>query len=260
MSYPGSALLFAVGLTAVALTAPALGGSAHTAAVQAPGAVVHKSQSSAIDHLLPTDRKAHKGANNSWGGYAVTGSTYHAVTGDWTVPALDCSATAGDISFWSGLDGWTSSSVEQIGLDAVCTKSGAIQYNPWVEMYPANSIYFTETVKAGDQMTSSVTTNGSGSFTLVLADPTQGWTKTYTKTAKSVALSSAEVIVEAIGSQTIPPCPNFHQIQFTDVTADGTPFASAGTVNTTNLERSGTLLTQDGTLSGTSFPVTWLHA
>jgi hypothetical protein len=201
----------------------------------------------------------HSGADSNWGGYAVTGGTFTSVTGDWVVPALNCSATAGDISFWSGLDGWTSSSVEQIGLDAVCTSGGKIEYNPWVEMYPANSIYFTETVQAGDTMTSSVTTGGTGSFTLVLADPTQGWTKTYTKTLKSAALSSAEVIDEAIGSQDIPPCPDFGSIRFSDVTANGAAFASAGTVDTTNLERNGVLLTEDGALSGTSFGITWLH-
>ncbi|GAA1942318.1 G1 family glutamic endopeptidase [Kitasatospora viridis] len=202
----------------------------------------------------------HSGGNSNWAGYAVTGGTFHTVTGNWTVPALNCSATAGDISFWSGLDGWLSTSVEQIGLDAVCTRNHTVQYNPWVEMYPANSVYFTETVKAGDTMTSSVTTDGSGSFTLVLADPTQGWTKTYTESAPGVALSSAEVIVEAIGSRTIPACPDFQQVQFSDVTANGQDFATAGTVAATNLERSGTYLTQDGALTGTAFPVTWLHA
>jgi Peptidase A4 family len=213
----------------------------------------------AFDHVPALPHTVHAGTDSNWGGYAVTGGTFTSVTGNWVVPALNCSATSGDISFWSGLDGWTSSSVEQIGLDAVCASGGKIEYNPWVEMYPADSIYFTDTVKAGDEMTSSVTTNGSGSFTLTLADPTQGWTKTYTKTLKSAALSSAEVIDEAIGSQDIPPCPNFGSIQFTDVTANGEAFASAGTVNTTNLERSGTLLTQDGALSGTSFGITWLH-
>ncbi len=93
----------------------------------------------------------------------------------------------------------------------------------------------------------------------MLADPTQGWTKTYTKTLTSAALSSAEVIVEAIGSQNIPPCPDFGSVQFSDVTANGEAFASAGTVQTTNLERSGVLLTQDGALSGTGFAVAWLH-
>ncbi|WP_161789779.1 G1 family glutamic endopeptidase [Streptacidiphilus neutrinimicus] len=241
-----SAALLTLGLAAT-FTVPAVG-TASAAGTSAPAP--H------LSHRI--DR--HASGDSNWGGYAVTGGTYRTVTGDWTVPALDCSATSGDISFWSGLDGWSSSSVEQIGLDAVCTRKGAVQYNPWVEMYPANSIYFTETVKAGDTMTSSVTTNGSGSFTLTLADPTRGWTKTYTKTLASAPLSSAEVIVEAIGSAGIPACPDFHQVQFSDVTANGQAFASAGTVNTTNLERGGVLLTQDGALSGTSFPVSWLHA
>lgn len=251
LSRRAATALAGAGTAALALAAVSAG-AAQAASVSGPAPA--SAHGPSLIHTI-----GHAGANSNWGGYAVTGGTYTSVTGDWVVPALNCSATAGDISFWSGLDGWTSSSVEQIGLDAVCTSAGKIQYNPWVEMYPANSIYFTETVKAGDEMTSSVTTNGSGSFTLVLADPTQGWTKTYTKTLASAPLSSAEVIDEAIGSQNIPPCPNFGSIQFTDVTANGESFAAAGTVQTTNLERSGTLLTQDGALSGTSFGITWLH-
>ena len=243
------ALVGLLGISTVFAPTLALG-STTAAAASVPGAAV-------VPHL--THRLTHSSDDDNWGGYAVTGDTYDSVTGDWTVPSLDCSVTKGDVSFWSGLDGWTSSSVEQIGLDAVCASGGKIEYNPWVEMYPANSIYFTETVKAGDEMTSSVTTNGSGGFTLVLADPTQGWTKTYTKTLTSAALSSAEVIVEAIGSQDIPPCPDFGSIAFTDVTTNGQSFADEGSVQTTNLERSGTLLTQDGALSGSSFGVTWLH-
>ena len=240
--------------------APALAiGVVHGSALLrgAPSAAVAPAAAAPVHPLA--HRLTHAGSDSNWGGYAVTGGTYDSVTGNWVVPSLNCSVTKGDISFWSGLDGWTSSSVEQIGLDAVCASGGKIEYNPWVEMYPANSIYFTETVNAGDTMTSAVTTSGNGSFTLVLADPTQGWTKTYTKTLASAPLSSAEVIAEAIGSQDIPPNPDFGSIQFSDVTANGVAFASAGTVQTTNLERSGTLLTQDGALSGTSFGVTWLH-
>lgn len=234
-----------------------LGVSTAFAPVLAFGATTTAAAATVVPHYA--HRLTHSGADNSWGGYAVTGDTYDAVTGNWVVPSLNCSATSGDVSFWSGLDGWTSSTVEQIGLDAVCTSGGKIEYNPWVEMYPANSIYFTETVKAGDTMTSSVTTSGNGSFKLVLADPTRGWTKTYTKTLSSAALSSAEVIIEAIGSQTIPPVPDFGSIKFSDVTANGKEFADEGTLQTTNLERNGTLLTEDGALSGTSFGATWLH-
>lgn len=242
--------------------APAI---AAAAAVAGPGSADSAVSRSAVLRDLAMHkpdiaaRTGHASTDNPWGGYAVNGGKFTSVTGDWVVPSLDCSATAGDISFWSGLDGWTSDTVEQIGLDAVCTSSKKTEYNPWVEMYPADSIYFTDTVKAGDTMTSAVTADGSGSFTLTLADPTQGWTKTYHKTLDSADLSSAEVIDESIGSQDIPPCPDFGSIGFSDVTANGVPFASAGSVQTTNLERDGVLLTDDGPLQGTSFTITWQH-
>jgi hypothetical protein len=230
-------------------------------ALASPTAAPAEAASDAMSAHNPrfTHRLAQTGGNDNWGGYVVTGGTFTSVTGDWVVPALDCSATAGDVSFWSGLDGYTDTTVEQIGLDAVCTKDGKIEYNPWVEMYPADSVYFTEKVKAGDTMTSTVSTDGSGSFTLVLADSTQDWTKTYKETSKTATMSSAEVIVEAIGSEDISPCPNFDSVDFSDVTANGTGFAAAGTANTTNIERSNTMLTNDGALSGTGFDVTWLH-
>lgn len=235
--------------TALAVLATSGVGAAQARTVSAGAALTHPA----------AHRPFLAGANSNWGGYAVTGAKFTKVTGNWVVPSLKCSVTSGDISFWSGLDGWTSATVEQIGLDAVCTSGGSIQYNPWVEMFPAGSIYFKETVKAGDKMTSSVTTAGSGSFTLVLADPTQGWTKKFVKTRSGAKLNSAEVIVEAIGSQNIPPCPDFGAVDFSDVTANGKSFSSAGSVQSTNLERNGVFLTHDGALSGTSFPVTWLH-
>jgi hypothetical protein len=50
---------------------------------------------------------------------------------------------------WVGLDGWNSASVEQIGIDQNCNH-GKLTFAPWVEMYPADSIYFSERVKPGD--------------------------------------------------------------------------------------------------------------
>lgn len=239
----GLAALSCVALAAAAFSA----GPAVALAAAAPASHVP-----AFAHRL-----RHSGADNSWGGYAVTGTTFHSVTGNWVVPALNCSATAGDISFWSGIDGWTSSTVEQIGLDAVCTSGGKIEYNPWVEMYPANSIYFTETVHAGDRITASVSVSGT-SFTLTETDTTQGWTKTYHKRG-SDQLSSAEAILEDLGSN-IPAVADFGSVDFTDVTANGAPLASAGTVNSTDIERGNTLLTDNSALNGGNFSINWLGA
>lgn len=81
-------------------------------------------------------------------------------------------------------------------------------YYPWVEMYPADSIYF---------------------------------------------------IVEDLGDGIQPVAP-FSAITFTGLTANGRPLASAGTVNSTNVERGNTPLTKNSSLSGGSFKLSWVHS
>jgi hypothetical protein len=196
-------------------------------------------------------------ANQIWGGYAITGQKFTSVSGSWNVPALDCSTARNSaVSPWIGIDGWSSNTVEQIGFDQDCT-NGVAGYFPWVEMYPANSIYFTETVRAGDHITASVSVTGTA-FTLIETDTTQGWSKTYQETG-SDQLSSAEAIVEDLGSK-IPAVAKFDPVVFTGLTANGSPFAAAGTVNATSIERGTTPLTQNSALSGGSFTLSWLHA
>ncbi|HTJ70614.1 MAG TPA: G1 family glutamic endopeptidase [Actinospica sp.] len=192
-----------------------------------------------------------------WGGYADTGGTFTSISGAWTVPSLDCSATPNSsVSPWIGIDGWSSDTVEQIGFDQDC-ENGVAGYYPWVEMYPADSIYFTETIKAGDHVTASVSVSGT-SFTLVEKDTTQGWSKTYHKTG-SDELSSAEAIVEDLGDG-IQPVADFGSITFTNLTVNGSSFASAGTPNSTDIERGSTLLTKNSSVSGSTFKLSWLHA
>src|ERR1700753_2797792 len=101
-----------------------------------------------------------------WSGYAVTGGTVKSVSSSWPEPTATCSATAYS-SFWVGLDGDTSNTVEQTGTDADCS-GRTPQYYAWYEMYPKYPVNLPNTVKPGDQLTASVTTNGSGSFTLTI--------------------------------------------------------------------------------------------
>jgi hypothetical protein len=232
-------------IRALAVITPVLllGALAAAAPAQAQAAFPH------FDHRLHAD--------SFWAGYADTGTKFSSVSGAWTAPTLDCAATKNSsVSPWIGIDGWSSNTVEQIGFDQDC-QSGVASYHPWVEMFPANSIYFTDTVKAGDHITASVSVSGT-TFTLIEADTTQGWTKTYHKTG-SDQLSSAEAIVEDLGNG-IQPVADFGTIPFTNLIANGQPLASAGTVNSTNLERGTTLLTKNSALSGESFTMTWLHA
>lgn len=227
---------------ASALLVAGLAGPA-SAATASPASVPH------FDHARHSDQ--------IWGGYADTGATFTSVSGTWTVPTLSCTSTPNSyVSPWIGLDGWSSDTVEQIGFDQDCV-NGVAGYYPWVEMYPADSIYFTETVKAGDTITASVSVSGT-TFTLTEKDTTRGWSKTYHETG-SDSLSSAEAIVEDLGNGIQPVAP-FDSITFTSLTANGKALASAGTVNSTNIERGSTPLTKNSALSGGTYTLSWLHS
>lgn len=192
-----------------------------------------------------------------WGGYADTGATFTSISGSMTVPALNCSSTPNSsVSPWLGIDGWSSDTVEQIGFDQDC-ENGVAAYYPWVEMYPADSIYFNDTIKAGDTITASVSVSGT-TWTLTEKDTTRGWSKTYHESGND-AKSSAEAIVEDLGDG-IQPVANFGSVTFTGLTANGKPLASAGTVNSTNVERGNTPLTKNSSLSGGSYKLSWVHS
>src|SRR3954453_10171523 len=83
----------------------------------------------------PPQDRGHSTRSNL-AGYAVTGGRYTSVSAAWTQPAVNCSVTpTGWSSFWVGLDGDTSSTVEQTGTEADCSNGHAV-YSGWYEMYP----------------------------------------------------------------------------------------------------------------------------
>ena len=110
--------------------------------------------------------------STNWSGYAVQdASKFTYVTGTWVQPAVTCPSTTKQYSsFWAGIDGYSSSSVEQLGTDSDCTGKNKPKYYAWYEMYPANSVDIstsTYPVKPGDTLTASVSVSGT-SFTLKL--------------------------------------------------------------------------------------------
>jgi Peptidase A4 family len=235
---------------ALALAIPAVVAASPASAESLAPAITH------VPYRTSTD------SDQTWSGYAVTGpdGKYTSVTGSWTIPKMNCSKGNGDASPWIGIDGWSTATVEQIGIDLVCT-NGVAEYNPWVEMYPANSIYFSDPVNAGDTLTASVTVS-DGVWTLTESDAATGWTKTFHKTPPKGSVAhkaSAEAILEDIGSSGAPPVPDFNAVDFSNIRADGTLLASAGTVHKTTLERGSTLLSKESALAGGSFSISWLH-
>jgi hypothetical protein len=198
--------------------------------------------------------------SQNWAGYAAAGNagTFTGVSASWTEPAVTCSATNTFASFWAGLDGDGTNTVEQTGTEADCN-GGAAAYQGWFEMFPNAPVFYDNPVQPGDAMSASVVANGGGAFTLTLADSTQGWTQATNQTSDTAQLGSAEVIAEAPSNgTTVLPLSNFGTVNFTDVTADN---AAIGTENPSALTMVSandvTEATPSALAGGNAFTVTW---
>lgn len=165
--------------------------------------------------------------STNWAGYAATGTRGHftGVSSSWTEPTAKCTGFGDQYSaFWVGLDGYSSSTVEQTGSEVDCTGRTA-QYSAWYEIYPAYPVYVSSRVRPGDHFTGSVTYQAStGHFVITLADSTQKWTKTVSQAVAGAARSSAEIIAEAPSSGAtgaVLPLTNFGTVNFSGATVNG---------------------------------------
>jgi hypothetical protein len=213
----------------------------------------------AVDHGL-RHHVTHSSSTN-WAGWDNTGSTYTSVSASWVQPSVTCTKhETSYASFWVGLDGDGSNSVEQTGSEGDC-RSGRPVYYSWYEFYPAYPVNYSDPVQPGDHFSASVTSTGSGNYTLVLSDSTQGWSHTKTGTASSAQNASAEVIAEAPSSGRVLPLANFGTMNFTNATVNG---AALGTVPTpqkiTMVGRNYTKAAVSNLSGNNAFSVTWQHS
>lgn len=263
-------VLCIVGLAA-AIVAP-LASTASAAAPTAAGAATRV--------VIPPVADLAVGANGTvkstnWSGYAVSSaSKFTDVEGSWVQPAATCTgASTQYASFWVGIDGYTSDSVEQLGTDSDC-RAGVPAYSAWYEMYPAGSVNLPvrDVVKPGDALTATVTVSGS-TVTLSLSS-SEGWAFSIVKTASNLKQSSAEWIAEApeicASTCSIAHLADFGQLTFTRAeaaaggaalpissftTSDGPHRIIMTTANKATLRAEPLALAR----SGAGFTDDWLH-
>ena len=183
----------------------------------------------AASHAVPTaafaphaNRHHHSPsfAGGVWGGYVAQGSNFQSITGSWTMPQVTCNSSNDLFAPWVGIDGYGSQTVEQTGVQVDCS-SGSPVLSAWYEMYPAAPVYWNDPVATGDSMTGSVTTDGSGTYTLTLTDNTAGWTER-TQQQLGAQNVSAEAVIESPSSS----YPSFSELDFSGVTVNGQSFDS----------------------------------
>ena len=102
-----------------------------------------------------------------------------------------------------GLGGYAHSSdaLEQVGVDADCSRYGHPHYDSWYELIPAAPVGIHISVHAGDEMTGSVTVRGTH-VTLRLRNLTTGARYSTTRHTSQIDVSSADWIIEAPSSCT----------------------------------------------------------
>jgi hypothetical protein len=205
-------------------------------------------------------RSANAAASQNWAGYAAHAKAYKKISASWVEPPAHCTASHTFSSFWVGLDGYSSNSVEQTGSEVDCTR-GHAKYSGWYEMYPALPVTFSSPVRPGDHFTGSVTFTGNGHYTLVLKDTTQGWSRTVHKTRNGARRSSAEVVAEAPSSGGILPLTNFGTAHFSNAKVNGGAMGSANPTKIIMVNGSGRAKASVSALAGgAAFSVKWLHS
>jgi Peptidase A4 family len=68
--------------------------------------------------------------SSNWSGYSAFKSRvkFTDVKGDWIQPAATCTSERTYSSFWVGIDGYNSNTVEQTGTDADCNNGSPVYY------------------------------------------------------------------------------------------------------------------------------------
>jgi hypothetical protein len=214
--------------------------------------------------------------STNWSGYAdqtTARRKFTDVAGSWTEPKATCSTTGSHpyASFWVGIDGYSSNSVEQLGTDSDCWGKTPVYY-AWWEMYPAGSSGLSQTrypVKPGDRLRASVSV-ANGRFTLTLTS-SEGWRfSTVRRGAAGLKQSSAEWIAEApeVGNSTAA-LTHFASFRFSRCVA-ATNYGSATAIASSNrsqhrlfmVSNRGVRMATPTTLSptGNDFTVTWDHS
>ncbi len=195
--------------------------------------------------------------SSNWSGYAVSGGTFGSVSAHWVQPAAHCTRATSYASFWIGLDGDGSHSVEQTGTETDCSGGTPMSY-AWFEMYPAYPVVFPYPVHAGDRISAAVSGTAAGVFTLVLSDATGRWSETVRRSLPGATRASAEVIAEApTGNAGVLPLTDFGTAAFTGATVNGRPLAALATERITMTAGPTVLATTSALARGGNFAVTW---
>lgn len=191
-----------------------------------------------------------------WAGYAVrTGGPHTQVSASWRVPAIRCTRANANASFWAGLGGIKTTSIEQAGTQALC-RSGLPVYGSWWQLYPRPAVPAGIPVHPGDLITAQVTITSGTTVAIDLSNLSTGLVRTrITRRVPGAQQNSAEIIAEQSGD-TIGPLSDFGAVTFTAARIDRRPLGQAGAYTLDMVDPAGHLRAIPGPITnGETFTI-----
>lgn len=159
----------------------------------------------------------------------------------YTLPAVNCTKTPNALAqFRTGLDGLNDSTIERVGVSALCINAAPVADFAWFQMIPADPhpvVMFSP--DAGDVMHASITVGPPGAYTLSLADLSTGQNFTVHTSCPTCLNSSAQVTAgpEGPGAFGVPPGAvgeppaDFGTVHFHSIIVTDSAGVSGGLVN-----------------------------
>ncbi|HEX2988104.1 MAG TPA: G1 family glutamic endopeptidase [Chloroflexota bacterium] len=147
--------------------------------------------------VAPVPPSTSVGQSSNWAGYAATGGTFTAVSGNWTVPNVSAGSgsTMSADATWVGIGGVNTTDLIQAGTQAI-VQGGQVEYSAWWETLPQTPVTVPLDVNPGDNINVSITQQSSGTWLVVIHNLTTAQSFQKTVTYRS-SLSSAEWVEEA---------------------------------------------------------------
>jgi Peptidase A4 family len=224
------------------------------------------------------------GEGSNWAGYVIqSGQDIQDVSGEWTVPTLDCQQTPNATDgVWAGIGGAVSGqALLQTGVADTCS-NGLQEDQGWWELANAHPpFYFNLAISPGDEMRASVYLSSSDQWVTRIDDLTTGWSgwmtaggtygieqdgsESYSQEGLASNISyaggsTAEWVIEGPGlagtGENFQPLADFGTVQFSDLWA-GLPSWSLNPLEQNVITYDGQTLAQPGPPDGDGFSVSY---
>lgn len=162
-------------------------------------------------------------ASLNWSGYVAggtrSGDSYTSVTGSWVVPKVGGTDRNSADATWVGIGGVSSRDLIQAGTQAL-VQGGTVAYSAWIETLPGFSKGVPLEVQSGDSITTTLTEETPGTWSVTIVDHTRG-TSYSQSVAYNSSRSSADWVEEMVsnGSASFIPLDSFGSVAFTGAAA-----------------------------------------